>query len=117
MKTYKIKNYKGDLLESVKKFQAKHSDMRIVEATEDGEELRIKAESDDFCKPYQADKVLESTTIQNVKWAPFDPENDNVEKDVIYLAIDKNSKETVIFKGGFPGMHLADVDVIAKDIS
>lgn len=44
MKTYRIKNYKGNLVESIKKFQAKHSEMKIVEATEDGEELKVKAE-------------------------------------------------------------------------
>lgn len=116
MKTYKIKNYKGNLLESIKKFQTKHADMRIVEACEDGGELKIKAENNEFYKPYEADKVLESTTIQNVKWAPFDPEKDDVEKDIIYLGIDKNTKQTVIFRG-LSGTKLMDVEIIAKDIS
>ena len=43
MKNYTIKNYKGNILESLKKFQSSHKKMRIVEAVEDEEELKIKA--------------------------------------------------------------------------
>lgn len=44
MKKFKVKNYKGNLLESVKKFQEAHKDMRIVEAFEDAGVLGIGAE-------------------------------------------------------------------------
>ena len=44
MKKFKVKNYKGNLLESVKKFQEAHKDMRIVEAYEDAGVLGIGAE-------------------------------------------------------------------------
>ena len=44
MKTYKVKNYKGNLVESLSKFQKSHKDMKIVEAVEDEEELKIKVE-------------------------------------------------------------------------
>lgn len=44
MKTYKVKNYKGNLLESVKKFQKAHKNMRIVEAFEQADLLNIAAE-------------------------------------------------------------------------
>ena len=44
MKTYKIKNYKGNLVESLKRFSDSHKGMKIVEACEDGDDLKIKAE-------------------------------------------------------------------------
>lgn len=44
MKTYKVKNYKGNLVESLSKFQKSHKGMKIVEACEDGDDLKIKAE-------------------------------------------------------------------------
>lgn len=44
MKTFKVKNYKGNLVESLSKFQKSHKGMKIVEAVEDDEELKIKAE-------------------------------------------------------------------------
>lgn len=45
MKTFKIKNYKGDLVESLSKFQESHKDMKIVEVVEEENILKIKAES------------------------------------------------------------------------
>jgi len=45
MKTYKVKNYKGNLVESLSKFQKSHKGMKIVEACEDGDDLKIKTES------------------------------------------------------------------------
>lgn len=44
MKKFIVKNYKGNLLESTKKFSESHKDMKIVEAVEDGEMLNIMAE-------------------------------------------------------------------------
>ena len=45
MKTFKIKNYKGNLVESLKRFSDSHKDMKIVEAVEEDGSLKIKAES------------------------------------------------------------------------
>lgn len=45
MKTFKIKNYKGNLVESLKRFQESHKDMKIVEVCEEGNELKIKSEN------------------------------------------------------------------------
>lgn len=42
MKTYRIKNYKGNLVESLSKFQKKYPGMKICEATEEDKELKIK---------------------------------------------------------------------------
>lgn len=42
MKTYKIKNYKGNLVESLSRFQKTHKGMKIAEAIEDGKDLKIK---------------------------------------------------------------------------
>ena len=44
MKRYTIKNYKGNLVESLTKFAKSHTGMRIVEAVEDEDELKVKAE-------------------------------------------------------------------------
>ena len=44
MKTYTVKNYKGNLVESLKKFSNSYKGMKIVEACEDGDDLKIKAE-------------------------------------------------------------------------
>lgn len=42
-KNYVIKNYKGNLVESLSKFQKKFKNQRIVEAVEDEGKLKIKA--------------------------------------------------------------------------
>jgi len=42
MKTYKVKNYKGNLVESLSKFQESHKNIKIVEVCESGKELKIK---------------------------------------------------------------------------
>lgn len=44
-KTYKVKNYKGNLVESLNKFTAANKGMRIVEAKVEGDELKITAEA------------------------------------------------------------------------
>lgn len=44
MKTYTVKNYKGNLVESLKKFQANHKNIRVLEATETEDTLKIKCE-------------------------------------------------------------------------
>lgn len=44
MKKYTIKNYKGNLVESLKNFSKKYKGMRIVEAKQDGKMLKIKAD-------------------------------------------------------------------------
>jgi len=42
---FKVKNYKGNLVESLKRFSDSHKGMKIVEACEDGDDLKIKAEA------------------------------------------------------------------------
>lgn len=44
MKKYTIKNYKGNLVESLKQFSKTHKKMKIIEAVEDADFLRISAE-------------------------------------------------------------------------
>ena len=44
MKTYTVKNYKGNLVESLKKFQANHKNIRVLEAKETEDVLKIKCE-------------------------------------------------------------------------
>lgn len=44
MKTYKIKNYKGNLVESLKRFSDSYKGMKIVEAIEVKDGLKIKVE-------------------------------------------------------------------------
>ena len=53
MKTYTVKNYKGNLVESLKRFSDSHKGMKIVEACEDGDNLKIKAE--------EAEKIEETS--------------------------------------------------------
>jgi len=48
MKKYTIKNYKGNLVESLKKFSEKYKGMKIVEATEKNNELKIVCEVKDI---------------------------------------------------------------------
>ena len=50
MKTFRIKNYKGNLTESVTNFKNKKRGYRIVEAVEDGDGLKITAEETDVSK-------------------------------------------------------------------
>ena len=45
-KTYKVKNYKGQLVESLERFTKKYKGMRIVEAAEKDGALNIVAEED-----------------------------------------------------------------------
>ena len=68
MKTYKVKNYKGNLIESLSKFQKNHKGMKIVEAKECDEELKIKAkESTDDQEVTQADKDFDMlATIEQI---------------------------------------------------
>ena len=58
-KIYKIRNYKGNLVESLKNFSKKYKKMRIVEAVADDDELKIKAEEsnqlDEASSGFQAD--------------------------------------------------------------
>lgn len=48
-KSYIVKRYKGNILESLKRFEEKYPNIKILEAIEDGNELKIKGEAaDDF---------------------------------------------------------------------
>ena len=44
MKKFTVKNYKGNLVESLKKFSDSHKGMKIVEAVEKNNELKIVCE-------------------------------------------------------------------------
>lgn len=48
MKKYKVKNYKGNLVESLSNFKKKFPGMKIVEATENDDGLEIATESATF---------------------------------------------------------------------
>lgn len=43
MKTFKIKNYKGNIIESLKKFSESHKGMKIVQTYLEGDDLKILA--------------------------------------------------------------------------
>ena len=45
MKKYTVKNYKGNIVESLSRFTKSHKGMKIVEAKEENDELKIKAEA------------------------------------------------------------------------
>lgn len=57
MKIFKIKNYKGNLVESLSKFQESHKDMKIVEVCESESELKIKIQ--------ESEKVEEAKVQSN----------------------------------------------------
>lgn len=42
MKNFTVKNYKGNIIESLKKFQEKHPETKIIEVIENGNNLKIK---------------------------------------------------------------------------
>lgn len=44
MKTFKVKNYKGNLVESLKRFSDLYKGMKIVEAIEEKDTLKIKVQ-------------------------------------------------------------------------
>ena len=44
MKAFKVKNYKGNIVESLKRFAESHEDMKIVHAFESNDSLKILAE-------------------------------------------------------------------------
>jgi hypothetical protein len=71
MKTYKIKNYKGNLVESLSKFQKSHKGMKIVEAAEENDELKIKAEAEENEMLYLDDVIKQLQDIR--RKAPKDP--------------------------------------------
>ena len=67
MKTYKIKNYKGNLVESLSKFAKSHKGMRIVEAVEDEDELKVKAEVEEATSPKKHERgKVDAETVQEL---------------------------------------------------
>ena len=92
MKTFKIKNYKGNLVESLSRFAKSHKGMKIVEAVEEKDELKIKINEavDDSFKT----KFYVSCTSGN------DPKNDEVElhtmKDLYNLWKDNGKIELIV---------------------
>lgn len=63
MKTFKVKNYKGNITESLKKFSKKYKDMHIIEAIEDKDILRIKAK--------EINEDRDSDFSNAIHWKPF----------------------------------------------
>ena len=66
MKTFKVKNYKGNLVESLSKFQKSYKGMKIVEAVEDGDDLKIRAEESDMEHNRYLVKDGKRTTIEDL---------------------------------------------------
>ena len=67
MKTYTVKNYKGNLVESLKKFSDSHKGVKIVEAVEDNDELKIRVnEADSHVKhPFYIEEFVKT---ENGSW-------------------------------------------------
>ena len=57
-KTYKVKNYKGNLVESLKKFSDSHKDIKILEAVEEDNTLKIKAEESEKINEADVNRVF-----------------------------------------------------------
>ena len=66
MKTFKVKNYKGNIVESLKKFSDSHKGMKIIEASEVEDVLKIKAEAEaDENKMFYLDDVIKQ--LQDIR--------------------------------------------------
>jgi len=79
-KTYTVKNYKGNLIESLENFSKKYPKSKIVESKVDGKNLKIITEDT------EEDKITESRTIR------FYP------NDYVYLVIKmKGDSENKMF--------------------
>ena len=68
-KTYKIKNYKGNLVESLEKFSKKYKGMRITEAAVENDSLKITAEAKEFSVDLECMFHDSNETIETVKAA------------------------------------------------
>ena len=128
MKTYKVKNYKGNLVESLSRFQKSHKGMKIVEAIEDEEELKIKAVEEDAWSSLKGKAEVESNmkkvldAFKKIKWEAFDSNKDKIETDVWYLCVDTTKQ--VGGTGMIKFKEQSDIDkidknleIIAKDVS
>lgn len=103
MKTYTIKNYKGNLVESLKKFQEKYPDSKIVEATEEDGALKIKIEEANAkklaiaqidCKTGQANFIKDDFRVPKAK---LDIEDDGLGLSYIHLVRGfSNTKENLL---------------------
>ena len=88
MKTFKVKNYKGNLIESLSRFQKSHKGMKIIEACEEKNELKIKAE--------ESEKIEEESKT-------FSATEDRIEKkhnrldDLLYTKFDWNGSNTISY--------------------
>lgn len=73
MKKYTVKNYRGNLLESLSNFNKKYPGMRIVEAVENGDGLDITAEGGLFKlgpNPVMTLRVVDGSAIGNTYKLP-----------------------------------------------
>lgn len=68
-KTYKVKNYKGNLVESLEKFSKKYKGMRITEAAVENDSLKITAEAKEFSVDLECMFHDSNETIETVKAA------------------------------------------------
>ncbi len=117
MKKYTIKNYKGNLVESLMKFSEKYKGMRIIEAVEDGKMLKIKADlkenetdlTEDAADSYKkAAQAAEKSPdgIKTTMW--FADEDDNIpikekmaeaKKYRVWFFRDKENDEYIGYQG------------------
>ena len=96
MKTFKIKNYKGNIVESLSKFQESHKDMKIVEAIEEGDTLKITVNEG---SSYVGARYIDSPTLDQlvnllVKFQKTYPELKNKK---IYAFTGKEGAEPYVF--------------------
>ena len=64
MKTFKVKNYKGNLVESLSRFIKSHGGMKIIEAKEEDKELKIKAEAVSKFSSIAKEKTKEVASVR-----------------------------------------------------
>lgn len=71
MKTYKVKNYKGNLVESLMKFQKKHPNSKITSVYESDGKLKIRTDEEDSfdLNKWAADKL---TIVINNRYGKFE---------------------------------------------
>lgn len=91
MKKYTIKNYKGNLLESLSNFKKKYPGMKIVEAVEqDDNRLDIVAEENDITEDFsQGDTEQSEKNWAEVReWSAKLPEALNILHNYVYKCND-----------------------------
>lgn len=87
-KRYTVKNYKGNLIESLGNFKKKYPKMRIVEATENDNALTVTAEAYDES----------SNPDFNMAWDIIVHSSDQLlnQIDIVYRTMKKNNKGVAV---------------------